>query len=151
MAIILLAVTACSSESYESVSEEIDALLAKPVPISADDKARMTSLREEAEKLHRDGKTADALNALSKEHREALLGSVDEALEYYVKNYDENTTGKYKQALKDEGLATVNFTPEQTTKLNQLSASVREDWVKQHAGQFDAQALFDFTAKLFAE
>jgi len=66
VAIILLAVTACSSESYESVSEEIDALLAKPVPISADDKARMTSLREEAEKLHRDGKTADALNALTK-------------------------------------------------------------------------------------
>ncbi len=26
----------------------------------------MTSLREEAEKLHRDGKTADALNALTK-------------------------------------------------------------------------------------
>lgn len=66
VAIILLAVTACSSESYESVSEEIDALLAKPVQISADDKARMTSLREEAEKLHRDGKTADALNALTK-------------------------------------------------------------------------------------
>jgi TRAP-type C4-dicarboxylate transport system substrate-binding protein len=93
----------------------------------------------------------DALNALSKENREALLGSVDEALAYYVKNYNENTTGKYQQALKDEGLATVTFTPEQTTKLNQLSASVREDWVKQHAGQFDAQALFDFTAKLFAE
>ena len=94
---------------------------------------------------------SDALNALSKENREALLGSVDEALAFYVKNYNENTTGKYQQALKDEGLATVTFTPEQTTKLNQLSASVREDWVKQHAGQFDAQALFDFTAKLFAE
>jgi TRAP-type C4-dicarboxylate transport system substrate-binding protein len=94
---------------------------------------------------------SDALNALSKENREALLGSVDEALAYYVKNYNENTTGKYQQALKDEKLTTVTFTPEQTTKLNELSASVREDWVKQHAGQFDAQALFDFTAKLFAE
>ena len=49
-----------------ATQEEIDALLAKPVQISADDKARMTSLREEAEKLHRDGKTADALNALTK-------------------------------------------------------------------------------------
>lgn len=94
---------------------------------------------------------SDALNALSKENREALLGSVDEALAYYVKNYNENTTGKYQQALKDEKLTTVTFTPEQTTKLNELSASVREDWVKQHAGQFDAQTLFDFTAKLFAE
>lgn len=93
----------------------------------------------------------DALNALSKENREALLSSVDEALKYYVKNYNENTIGKYRQALKDEGLTAVTFTPEQTTKLNQLSASVREDWVKQHAGQFDAQALFDFTAKLYAE
>ncbi len=36
----------------------------------------------------------DALNALNPAHREALLGSVDEALAYYVKNYDENTTAK---------------------------------------------------------
>ncbi len=94
---------------------------------------------------------SDALNALSEEHRAALLGSVDEALEYYVKNYNENTTSKYEQALKDEGLVKVTFTPEQTEKLNQLAASVREEWIKKHADQFDSQVLFDFTAKLFAE
>jgi TRAP-type C4-dicarboxylate transport system substrate-binding protein len=94
---------------------------------------------------------SDALNALSKEHREALLGSVNEALAYYVKNYNENTTGKYEQALKDEGLTRVTFTPQQTEQLNQLAASVREEWIKKYADQFDSQTLFDFTAKLFAE
>ncbi len=94
---------------------------------------------------------SDALNALSKEHREALLGSVDEALEYYVKNYNDNTIGKYEQALSDESLTKVTFTPEQTEKLNQLAASVREDWIAKYQDQFEAQTLFDFTAKLFAE
>ena len=33
----------------------------------------------------------DALNALSDSEREALLGSVDEALDYYVENYNNKT------------------------------------------------------------
>ena len=93
----------------------------------------------------------DALNALSPEHREALLGSVDEALAFYVDNYNNNTTGKYEQAVTDAGVTRVTFTPQQTAELNQLAESVRQAWIKEHAGQFDSQALFDFTAALFAE
>lgn len=91
----------------------------------------------------------DALNALKPAHREALLGSVDEAIAYYVDNYDNNTTGKYEKAVKEEGLAMVTFTPEQTAKLNGMAESVRQEWIKGYAKEFDAQALFDFTAKLF--
>ncbi|MES9993186.1 MAG: C4-dicarboxylate TRAP transporter substrate-binding protein [Candidatus Thiodiazotropha sp.] len=93
----------------------------------------------------------DALNALSPAHREALLGSVDEAIAFYVDNYENNTTGKYEQAVTDEGLKRVTFTPEQTAELNSLAASVREDWVKQNTAKFDAKTLFDFTAALFTE
>ncbi|WP_207061914.1 TRAP transporter substrate-binding protein DctP [Motiliproteus sp. SC1-56] len=93
----------------------------------------------------------DALEMLEPAHREALLGSVDEALDYYVQNYEQNTTAKYEAALKEQGLTQVTFTPEQTAKLNELADSVRQEWVKKYAGQFDAQALFDFTANLFAE
>ncbi len=93
----------------------------------------------------------DALNALSKSHREALLGSVDEAMDFYVDNYTNNTTGKYEKAVADAGLTRVTFSPAQTAELNKLAESVRQDWIKKYSGQFDAQALFDFTAKLFAE
>jgi len=93
----------------------------------------------------------DALNALKPAHKEALLGSVDEALAYYVKNYDENTTGSYQAAVKEAGLTEITFSADQTTELNGLAESVRTEWVAKHAKDFDSKALFDFTSALFAE
>mgnify|MGYP001823878660 FL=1 len=93
----------------------------------------------------------DALNTLSEEHREALLGSVDEAIAFYVDNYDNNTTGKYEKAITEAGLTRVTFTSEQTAELNELAESVRAQWIKENAGQFDSQALYDFTSGLFNE
>lgn len=93
----------------------------------------------------------NALNALKPAHRKALLDSVDEALAYYVKNYDENTTGKYHDAVKEAGLKMVTFTPAQTAELNKLADSVRQEWVAKYQKDFDAKALFDFTAALFAK
>ncbi len=94
---------------------------------------------------------SDALNALSKENKDVLLDSVEEALAYYVDNYDNNTTAKYKKAVTDQGLSIVTFTPEQTAELDKLAASVREDWVKKYSKKFDAKTLFDFTQALFAK
>ena len=92
----------------------------------------------------------DALNALSAKNREALLGSVDEAIAFYVDNYNNNTTGKYEKAVTEEGLTRVTFTPAQTAELNDLAASVRDEWVKKYASEFDSKALFEFTQALFA-
>lgn len=91
----------------------------------------------------------EALNALSDTNRQALLGSVDEAIAYYVSNYNNNATKKYEKAIAEAGLVKVTFTPAQTAELDKLSASVRENWVKKYAGQFDSKALFDFTQDLF--
>ncbi len=91
----------------------------------------------------------DSLNALSSANKKALLGSVDEAIAYYVDSYDSNTTGKYEQAVTDQGLTRVTFTAAQTEKLNNLAASVRDDWVKKYASKFDSKALFDHTQNLF--
>ncbi len=93
----------------------------------------------------------DALNALKPAHREALLGSIDEALDYYVDYYERVPTKKYEQAITDAGLVRVTFTPEQTAKLNELAADVRAEWVKKYAGKFDSKRLFEFTQKLFNE
>jgi TRAP-type C4-dicarboxylate transport system substrate-binding protein len=93
----------------------------------------------------------DALNALEPEHKAALLGSVDEALAFYVDNYDNNTNGKYQAAIEETGLTLITFTPEQTAKLNEMAESVRQDWIKQYAKDFHSKELFDFTAALYAE
>jgi TRAP-type C4-dicarboxylate transport system substrate-binding protein len=91
----------------------------------------------------------DALNALKPEYKDALLNSVNDALAYYVKNYDENTTGNYNQTIKKQGLTQVTFTPAQTQKLNELATSVRKDWVKTKSKTFDAVKLYKFTENLF--
>lgn len=93
----------------------------------------------------------EALDALSAENKAALLGSVDEAIDYYIDSYDSKTTAKYEAALQDAGLTQVTFSAEQTARLNELAASVREDWVKKYAGDFDSQALFDFTEALYKQ
>lgn len=95
--------------------------------------------------------STEALNALSKAHKKALLGSVDEALAYYVDNYNNNTTGAYEKTIRDEGLALVTFNTSQQKKLNELAKSVRQEWVAEYAKQFDAKALFDFTQALFQQ
>ncbi|MCW8943363.1 MAG: TRAP transporter substrate-binding protein DctP [Sedimenticola sp.] len=93
----------------------------------------------------------DALNALSPEHKAALLGSVDEALAHYVENYNNNAVAKYEAAVKEAGLAQVTFSPEQTAELNTLAESVRQEWVKENGGDFDAQGLLNYTAGLFTK
>ena len=93
----------------------------------------------------------EALDALEPAHKEALLGSVDEALAFYVNNYDQNTTGAYEKAVKDAGLQMVTFDAKQTDELNKLAGSVRQEWVAKYAKEFDSQELFDYTAALFAK
>jgi TRAP-type C4-dicarboxylate transport system substrate-binding protein len=90
----------------------------------------------------------DALNALSKENREALLGSVDEAMAHYVSNYEDNVIGKYNAKIKEKGIVSLTFTPAQTEELNGLAEDVRQKWITDNAKDFDAKALYDFTAAL---
>ncbi len=90
-----------------------------------------------------------ALNDLKPAHRKALLDSVDEALKYYVDNYDNNITGKYESTIRKEGLDLVTFNSQQQKELNALADSVRKEWINKYAKQFNSQELFDFTENLF--
>lgn len=93
----------------------------------------------------------EALEMLKPAHRDALLGSVDEALDFYVENYEQNTTAKYDAAVKEQGLNMITFNDAQTEELNKLSESVRQEWIAKYKDKFDAQTLFDFTAEQFAK
>lgn len=92
-----------------------------------------------------------ALESLSDEHKNALLSSVEESLNHYVANYEGKVIGKYNDTITEKGIERVTFTEEQTTALDQLAVSVRESWIKKYEGDFDAQALYDFTAAQFAK
>jgi TRAP-type C4-dicarboxylate transport system substrate-binding protein len=94
---------------------------------------------------------SDALNGLSPAHKDALLGSVDEAMAYYVDYYDNNPVGQYESAIKEAGLTQVTFTSEQTKELNKLAESVQQEWIKANSKSFDSQKLFDFTQGLFTQ
>jgi TRAP-type C4-dicarboxylate transport system substrate-binding protein len=91
----------------------------------------------------------DALNGLSEAHRAALLGSVDEALAYYVANYEGKVIDKYNVTVKENGITPLTFTPEQTAQLDKLATNVRAKWIEDNAKDFDSQALYDFTVALF--
>ena len=93
----------------------------------------------------------DALNALPPAHKKALLGSVKEALDYYVDHYENKVTGKYQSEIQSAGINQVTFNAEQVAELNTLASSVRQEWVTKHSDDFDAQALFDYTNELFQQ
>ncbi|MEL6965537.1 MAG: C4-dicarboxylate TRAP transporter substrate-binding protein [Pseudomonadota bacterium] len=52
---------------------------------------------------------SDALDALTDDERDALLGSVDEALDHYVEFYNNNTMAKWAPMLKEKGIEQVTF------------------------------------------
>lgn len=75
-AAIFLALVACGSDSYESVSRDIDALMGEKIPVSAEDEARVAGLRERAEELQRAGQSEESVEVL-KEARGILEKAKD--------------------------------------------------------------------------
>ncbi|WP_308916114.1 TRAP transporter substrate-binding protein DctP [Jannaschia sp. LMIT008] len=95
----------------------------------------------------------DALNGLSDAHREALLGSVDEALDYYVQYYNDETMAAWGPLLQENGIAEVSFDPD---NLADLKARVAEPaaaaWVEENSARgIDAQGLLDMVQTMAAE
>lgn len=73
---VVLSIVACSDDSYESVAQEINALLQKDISMPTQDKDKVMQLRSEGERLHKDGKTQESLEAL-KQARQILRKAKD--------------------------------------------------------------------------
>lgn len=93
----------------------------------------------------------DAFHFLKPEFKKALLGSVDEALAYYIRNYETKTIARFESAIEKQKVKQVTFTPAQVEQLDRLAGEVRKEWVETHKDEFDAQQLYDFTADLFSK
>lgn len=86
----------------------------------------------------------EALEGLSAEHREALLGSVDEALEHYVNNYEENTMKKWAAMLEEKGITTITYSSDELAAFKEkVAAPTAQKWIEDNSKTLPAQELYD--------
>jgi TRAP-type C4-dicarboxylate transport system substrate-binding protein len=95
----------------------------------------------------------DALDSLSDEHREALLGSIDEALDHYVDNYQNNTIEAWGPALEERGIEVISFDPDSLAKFEEAVAGpAAAAWIEDMGNRgIPAQELYDFAIDKLAE
>ncbi|SCA55362.1 TRAP dicarboxylate transporter, DctP subunit [Candidatus Terasakiella magnetica] len=88
----------------------------------------------------------DALADLKPAHRDALLGSVDEALDHYIDNYNNKTMKKWGPTLKERGIQEVTFGDAALTGLKaKVATPAAQSWIKQNTEKgLPAQELYDF-------
>ena len=91
----------------------------------------------------------DALNALSDEHRAALMDSIDAALKHYVDTYNGATMDAWGPKLEEMGIETVTYSDEELAAFRErVAGPAAEAWIKDNAAKgLPAQELYDLTVK----
>jgi TRAP-type C4-dicarboxylate transport system substrate-binding protein len=95
----------------------------------------------------------DALEALSPEHREALLSSVDEALDYYIEHYETETMGAWDPLLDERGIERITYDEATVADLRErVAGPAAEAWIADAKGRgLPGQELYDLVSGLAAE
>ncbi|MFS4581936.1 C4-dicarboxylate ABC transporter substrate-binding protein [Phaeobacter sp. C3_T13_0] len=94
----------------------------------------------------------DALDSLSDAHRDALLGSVDEALDHYVAHYNGATMEAWGPALDEREITRVTFSDEEIAAFKDAAAApAAAAWIEQNtAAGLPAQDLYDLVTGMIA-
>jgi len=87
----------------------------------------------------------DALDALTDAERDALLGSVDESLAYYIDNYNNNTMTKWWALLDEKGIEKIGYNEDNLAAFREKAAGpVAAKWIEENnARGLPAQDLYD--------
>ncbi|MEX5729067.1 TRAP-type C4-dicarboxylate transport system substrate-binding protein [Rhodovulum iodosum] len=95
----------------------------------------------------------DALNGLSDAHREALLGSVDEALDYYIDYYNSNTMERWGPALDERGIERVTFPESELAAFKEAAAGpAAQAWIEENSARgLPAQELYDLVTGMIGQ
>ena len=90
---------------------------------------------------------------MSDEHREALLGSIEGALDHYVDNYENNTLQAWGPALEERGIEVISFDEESLAKFEKAVAGpAAEAWIEDMGNRgLPAQELYDFATGTLAD
>ena len=95
----------------------------------------------------------DALAGLSDDHRDALMGSVDEALDHYIATYNGATMDAWGPALEERGVAQVSFADDELAAFKEAAAApAAEAWIADNAARgLPAQELYDLVTGMIAD
>lgn len=93
-----------------------------------------------------------ALEGLSDAHREALLGSIEESLDHYVTNYNENTMTAWGPALEERGITSVTFEDAEIAAFKEAAAApAAAAWIADNTDRgLPAQELYDLVTGMVA-
>ncbi len=95
----------------------------------------------------------DALEGLSDDHREALMGSIDESLDHYIANYNGATMDAWGPALEERGITQVTFADSEIEAFKSAAAEpAAAAWLEQNsAAGLPAQELYDLVTGMIAD
>jgi TRAP-type C4-dicarboxylate transport system substrate-binding protein len=95
----------------------------------------------------------DALDALSDSEREALLGSVDEALAFYIDNYNNKTMVKWGPLLDSKGIERITYDEATLDSFrDKVAGPAAKAWVEENnARGLPAQELLDLVHGVIAK
>ena len=75
----------------------------------------------------------DALGKLSKAHRDALYGSINEALDYYIGHYEYNMRESWEPVLQDLGIEKVTFDEQEISDFQEkVEKPAAREWIAEH-------------------
>jgi TRAP-type C4-dicarboxylate transport system substrate-binding protein len=95
----------------------------------------------------------DALDALPDDHREVLMGAVDESLDYYLDFYENETMQAWGPALDERGIERITFGADELAAFRAAAAApAAAEWIAQNSARgLPAQELYDFVTGLIAD
>ncbi len=87
----------------------------------------------------------DALGSLNDTQREALLGSVDEALAHYLSNYNNKTMAQWGPVLDEKGIEKITYTEQELAAFREaVAAPAAKAWIEENTARgLPAQELYD--------
>ncbi len=88
---------------------------------------------------------SDAMNALTDTERNALLSSVDAALDHYISFYNDNTMARWGPTLDEKGIERISYSADELAAFrNAVAAPAARDWIAENSARgLPAQELYD--------
>ncbi len=95
---------------------------------------------------------SEALDDLPADQREALLGSVKEALDYYVEYYNNQTMAAWGPALEERGIERITFGDAEIAAFKEAAAApAAKAWIESNTARgLPAQELYDLVTGMIA-